>query len=262
MTCRSYSQPSSSAALTSSSVEVYELPPRPKVYYDKSIQTADDLYPSSTASPSTMATFGTSTTDASSDPNSAAGGAGRESAEEMRARIIAELEEERKKVDAEIEEEKRRAALELEEERAKGLSPPALSSVLASPPFLDFLSHSSKIVQRALSDSYDYLRDYTVSSAEESKESDGARVRLLGSWYEERWGRGRSVTGVEWSPKVNLFVELGVSLQLTPPRASSFPNFSSRRTTRTRWPSTSPTESPASGTSTFWTDQSLSSTLR
>lgn len=181
-------------------MEVYELPPRPKVVYDKSIQTSDEYFPISTSH--STATHGTSTSTGDVDTNGTAGGAGRETAEEMRARILAELEEERRKVDAEIEDEKRRAADELEGERRRGLPPAALSSVLASPPFLDFLSTSSKIVQRALSDSYDYLRDYTVSSAEDGKDSDGARVRLLGSWYDERWGRGRSVTGVEWSPKV------------------------------------------------------------
>lgn len=189
--------PAAIPSFTPTSIELHDPPPKPKVLYDKSIQTSEDLNPSV---PSGTHSLGTSTDVA--DTNGAGGGVGRESADEMRVRIIAELEEERKKLDAEIEEEKRRAAVELEEERAKGLSPPALSSVLASPPFLDFLSHSSKIVQRALSDSYDYLRDYTVSSTEASGEADNAKVRLLGSWYEERWGRGRSVTGVDWSPKV------------------------------------------------------------
>lgn len=116
---------------------------------------------------------------------------------------MAELEEERKHLDAEIAEEKRKAELQLEEERARGLSQPALASVLASPPFLDFLNSSSKIVQRALSDSYDYLRDYTVSATDENADADGAKVRLLGSWYDDKWGRGRSVTDVDWSPKVS-----------------------------------------------------------
>lgn len=182
---------------------VHPPPPPPKVYYDKAIQTSDF---SSSSSRHTTTTFGTSThldsSSSSPDPNSSAGGAGRESVEELRTRIIAELEEERKQLDLEIAEEKRRADAELERLRAQGLSHPALATVLASPPFLDFLNQSSKIVQRALSDSYDYLRDYTISSTDETGDSDGAKVRLLGSWYDEKWGRGRSVTGVDWSPKV------------------------------------------------------------
>ena len=41
-----------------------------------------------------------------------------------------------------------------EEERA---------SIVTAPEFLDFIEQSSKIVQRALNDNYDYIRDYTVS---------------------------------------------------------------------------------------------------
>lgn len=36
------------------------------------------------------------------------------------------------------------------------------TSVLVAPEFLDFLEQSSKVVQRALSDNYDYIRDYTL----------------------------------------------------------------------------------------------------
>lgn len=179
---------------TSTSEELYTAPapPKPKVVYDKSIQTSSDLY----SLPSTSKSSGGTTNDV-------AGGVGRESSEEMRARIIAELEEERRKVEEEIEEEKRRLAVEQEDARAKGLSPPEIDSLLASPPFMDFLSTSSKIVQRALSDSYDYLKDYTATSEGLDSKEDGARVRLLGSWYDDKWGRGRSVTAVDWSPKVS-----------------------------------------------------------
>lgn len=34
-------------------------------------------------------------------------------------------------------------------------------SIIAAPEFLDFVEQSSKIVQRALNDNYDYIRDYT-----------------------------------------------------------------------------------------------------
>ena len=42
-----------------------------------------------------------------------------------------------------------------EEERA---------SILTAPEFLDFVEQSSKIVQRALNDGYDYIRDYTIGT--------------------------------------------------------------------------------------------------
>jgi dynein intermediate chain len=34
---------------------------------------------------------------------------------------------------------------------------------VTAPEFLDFIEQSSKIVQRALNDKYDYIRDYAVS---------------------------------------------------------------------------------------------------
>jgi len=38
------------------------------------------------------------------------------------------------------------------------------TSILTAPEFLDFVEQSSKIVQRALNDGYDYIRDYTVGA--------------------------------------------------------------------------------------------------
>jgi dynein intermediate chain len=170
-------------------------PPPPKVYYDKSIQTSTpssdlSLPSSSLASPE-------------SGPNSTSGGATRESAEEMRSRIMAELQLERQQLDAEIAEERRVAKIALEEQQAQGLSEVALSSLLASSPFMDFLEKSSKVVQRALADPYDYMRDYSLSTNEENAQQGGEKVRLLGSWHDKKWAKGRSVTGVDWSHKVS-----------------------------------------------------------
>lgn len=44
------------------------------------------------------------------------------------------------------------------------LSEEERASILAAPEFLDFVEQSSKIVQRALNDGYDYIRDYTVGA--------------------------------------------------------------------------------------------------
>jgi dynein intermediate chain len=37
------------------------------------------------------------------------------------------------------------------------------TNIVTAPEFLDFIEQSSKIVQRALNDKYDYIRDYAVS---------------------------------------------------------------------------------------------------
>jgi len=175
-------------------------PPKPKVTYDKSIQTSFDLLPYPATSSSSTSSAQTS------DPTSTetVSGAGRETSDELRARIIAELEAERQQLDLEIAEEARLASISLEASLKKGLSPPQLESILSSSGFGDFLETSSKVVQRALSDSYDYLRDYTIAEdqAGEDREGKKQRVRLLGNWRDEGWGKGRSVTAVDWSPKV------------------------------------------------------------
>jgi len=175
------------------------------VFYDKSVQTANfDQHPSVSTSTGTNTAL----------PNGSAGGAASESLDALRARLIAELEAERIAVDAEIAEEKRKADEALAAERARGLPDAQLQKEFASTAFVDFLSASSKVVERALSDSYDYLRDYTVAQ-DGGEVGEGAKVRLLGSWYEEKWARGRSVTGVDWSPKVSrtrLALEAGVEL--------------------------------------------------
>ena len=37
-------------------------------------------------------------------------------------------------------------------------------SIFSAPEFLDFVEHSTKIIQRALNDNYDYIRDYTIGT--------------------------------------------------------------------------------------------------
>lgn len=107
-------------------------------------------------------------------------GTSQELEEEMRQRIQRELhvEDERAQRDKELEEESLQLDREIEQEiRGKHeinpshrilISWPELTeeeraSILAAPEFLDFVEQSSKIVQRALNDGYDYIRDYTIS---------------------------------------------------------------------------------------------------
>ncbi|SCZ87843.1 BZ3500_MvSof-1268-A1-R1_Chr2-3g05311 [Microbotryum saponariae] len=196
------------AAPTTSAPPVVVAPP--KVLYDKSIQTSQ-------STPLTRAAWTTTSTSTdptrSPDPSSSShdpvdtSAAGRENADELRARILRELEEERLSLEAQIAQEKRLAEQELRALRSKGLAPPELANVLGSGGFLEFLDSSTKIVQRALSDSYDYLMDYSVNASQEGEEGDGAKVRLLGGWTDDKVVRGRSITAVDWSPKFpELFV--------------------------------------------------------
>jgi dynein intermediate chain len=82
---------------------------------------------------------------------------------EIRARIMKEIEMQ-KEIDRMEEEERRR---EQENARNRGLDPSDLQSIYASDDFQSFLDHSTKVVERALNDQYDYLRDYTIGDGDD-----------------------------------------------------------------------------------------------
>ena len=121
--------------------------------YDKSIQTS-----------SGMQSNGIQADHAEEDSaNGPTGGIGRETEAEMRARIIQELDAERLRLDAAILDEKQAAAKDAEARRKKALGADTLDAILASTDFVGFIERSSKVVQRAMSDNYDYLRDYSIA---------------------------------------------------------------------------------------------------
>lgn len=103
---------------------------------------------------------------------------------ELRQRIMREREAEAEQIarDKEMEEESVKLEQEIEQE-IKGvlrgiiefewlmdsfisleLSEEERASIVTAPEFLDFVEQSSKIVQRALNDGYDYIRDYTIGA--------------------------------------------------------------------------------------------------
>ena len=86
--------------------------------------------------------------------------------------------------------------------------------ILTSDTFNDFLSRSSKIVERALDEDYDVLVDYTIDveanqyglmycqlNSSTSDETD--KIKQVVSFYSEQWSKKRSVTSLDWSPKVS-----------------------------------------------------------
>ena len=105
--------------------------------------------------------------------------------EDLRERILREreaAETERITREKELEEESEQLEKEIEQE-IRGLSPKLShhtfdvqltcptemteeerTSIFSAPEFLDFVEQSTKIVQRALNDNYDYIRDYTVGA--------------------------------------------------------------------------------------------------
>lgn len=119
---------------------------------------------------------------------------------EIRARILREIEMQ-KEIDR-LEAEQR--AREAERKRDEALTSSDLAGILASNEFQSFLDTSSKFVERALNDDYDYLRDYTIGDGDgedAGSAAKGKRVKLTCAFYDERWCRNRSVTSLDWSPK-------------------------------------------------------------
>jgi len=160
--------------------ELFELPQRERVTYNKETQTADIESDTSTASDDEVREPVFRERETTVDPE----------------RALERLEEESAILDREIEEEIRDLT---EEER---------TSILAAPEFLDFVEQSSKIVQRALNDNYDCIRDYTSGAETGGDDSEGKRVKLVCAFWDERYCKNRTITDVDWSPK---FPELSVA---------------------------------------------------
>ncbi|KAH9176034.1 WD40 repeat-like protein [Lactarius sanguifluus] len=153
--------------------ELFELPQRERVTYNKEIQTADIDPDPGTTSNEDIREHVLREREPTVDPE----------------RALEKLEEESAILDREIEEEVRDLT---EEEKF---------SILAAPEFLDFVEQSSKIVQRALNDNYDHIRDYTSGTETSGDDSEGKRVKRVCSFWDERYY-------VDWSPK---FPELSVA---------------------------------------------------
>ncbi|KAF8075085.1 cytoplasmic dynein intermediate chain [Lyophyllum atratum] len=172
--------------------ELFELPRKERVSYNKEVQTTAI----ETESPG-------------------------EYEEDLRQRILRErdIEAERLARDKELEEESVKLELEIEQE-IRELSEEERASILAAPEFLDFVEQSSKIVQRALNDGYDYIRDYTIGAESGGDDSEG-RVKRVCEFYDERYGKNRSITDVDWSPK---YPELSVASYNKNPAALNEPD--------------------------------------
>lgn len=137
---------------------------------------------------------------------------------EIRARILKEIE-----VQKEIDRlEAQEQAREAQRRRDEALPAKELDGIFQSAEFQVFLDTSSKFVERALNDDYDYLRDYTIGDGELSADEQGKqRVKRVCAFYDERWCKNRSVTSLEWSPK---FPELCVAAYNKNPMSMSDPD--------------------------------------
>ncbi|KAJ8282442.1 hypothetical protein COCON_G00049610 [Conger conger] len=75
--------------------------------------------------------------------------------------------------------------------------------ILHSEEFMTFFDHSTRIVERALSEHVDVFFDYSGRDLEE-KEGEiqaGAKLSLNRQFTDERWSKHRVVTCLDWSPQ-------------------------------------------------------------
>lgn len=122
-----------------------------------------------------------------------------------------------------------------------GLDPRTLATIYSDAEFNEFLESSSKIIQRALSDGYDYLKDYSMNCGDEDgmyavcnpkgfvsqtvirltpafkfrDDREGKRVKRSCEFYEEKLLKNRSVTDLDWSTKVSSILLSEPSLRLS-----------------------------------------------
>ncbi|TPX38502.1 hypothetical protein SeMB42_g06702 [Synchytrium endobioticum] len=99
------------------------------------------------------------------------------------------------------------ATLDQSQQDSKGApqsSPPELNEdekqrILSSDHFCRFFEQSTKIVERALTDRYDIMMDYTAGEDVDRNPSTG--VKEVCSFFDDKWTKNRAVTSVQWSLK-------------------------------------------------------------
>ncbi|KAK0467267.1 WD40-repeat-containing domain protein [Desarmillaria tabescens] len=171
--------------------ELFELPRKERVIYSKSVQTVEvETVPSAAFE------------------------------EELRQRVLKEKEAEAEEaLDQELEAESVKLDEEIEQE-IQEIPPEELAGILAAPELLEFVDRTTKIFHRALNDHYDYIRDYRVGTETGGDESEG-RVKRVCEFWDERYGKNRSITDVDWSPQ---YPELSVASYNKNPAALNEPD--------------------------------------
>ncbi|KAF9357628.1 hypothetical protein BGX34_009285 [Mortierella sp. NVP85] len=156
---------------TSVETVIFEIPSKERVVYNKEVQTVEGSF----------------------EPQGP-------SEEEIREQIRQELAQE-EQLRQELLEAERQAAEEVVPQELPELTDEERKTVLQSNDFIEFVEHSSKFVERAMSEKYDFMKDYTLGLDDDTEDLNGNKMRLICSFHDERWSKNRSVTDVGWSHK-------------------------------------------------------------
>ncbi len=187
--------------------ELFELPPRERVYYTKEVQT-------------TMASAGTGTGDDDDDDDmlNSGGGVGAEirigadgklvgltAAQERKVRESILAEQEREREAQRLQKEEEELAKDIEAE-IKTYTREELEAIYRSAEFSQFLQEHAKGSARAFLTDADYARDYTKVGLAQSggERADAAaaqrgQVRCVRAFWDEKLLKNRSVTAIDWS---------------------------------------------------------------
>ncbi|KAI9187874.1 hypothetical protein H9P43_002265 [Blastocladiella emersonii ATCC 22665] len=173
--------------LQASEVVVLDMAPVEKVYYSKELQTDDVWMPTEEEARAPLANNGVgSETHEVTAANHAATAAAEDAAAAAN----------------QTEPDEEQAPREIPEEIKK--------AIVGSEPFLEFFDHSSRIIEKALNaaDTFDFLRDYSISADYVGNEIDQSPVKLLNHAFNDHYTKGRTVASIAWNPR---FPELYVA---------------------------------------------------
>ncbi|KAG0306606.1 hypothetical protein BGZ98_002077 [Dissophora globulifera] len=176
---------------TSVEAVIFDIPPKERVVYNKEVQTVEGSF----------------------EPQGP-------SEEELREQIKEELARE-EQLRLEILEAERLEAEAAVPQEIPELTDEERKAIVQSPEFQEFVDHSSKILERAMSERYDFMKDYTLGLDNQAEDLKGNRMRLVCSFHDDRWSKNRSVTDVGWSTK---YPELIVSSYNKNPMAVNEPD--------------------------------------
>ncbi|CAO3658598.1 unnamed protein product [Umbelopsis vinacea] len=177
--------------LSEAHADVIDIPPAIHVHYSKEVQTVEGSFDTPQLSE-----------------------------EEIRRQIMEEVEKNERQKQAKLEEEKKKSE-STQTEEVKELSDEERKSIITSHAFLEFVDTSSKIVERALHETYDFMKDYTIGAEVTSEDTSSKRIKYVCEFWDEKWSKNRSVTDVDWSPK---YPELLVSSYNKNPMAVNEPD--------------------------------------
>jgi len=89
----------------------------------------------------------------------------------------------------------------VKEEKITEFSEEEKKNIMQSDVFRDFFDYSTKLVERALDEPYDFMIDYRVDNTVEDDKVNDNTLKLVQSFHSEEWTKDRTVTDMDWSPE-------------------------------------------------------------